>query len=99
MSMTTMSGTSPERLQASAGILALVEDPDADEIGEEAMSGGIALADWYVAEALRPARAVRTDARLVRAQELLVWLQGRDGDVAFRTVLQKGPYALRLKEH
>jgi uncharacterized protein DUF3987 len=81
-----------------AGVLAIVEDVQAIEIGLDAMRGALALADWYVAEAVRLQRAARTDARLLRAKDLLDWLQSRDEPVvAFRDVLQLGPSATRSK--
>jgi hypothetical protein len=80
-----------------AGVITLVEDPDAPEIDEAGMKRGAALADWYLLEALRLAHAGRADPRLLKAQELLAWLQRQDGDVSLRTILQFGPGSLRHK--
>jgi hypothetical protein len=80
-----------------AGVITLVENPDAAEIVETAMECGVALADWYVAEALRLAKAGRTDPKLAKAQEMLGWLQAQKGDVVFRDILRFGPGGLRLK--
>ena len=61
------------------------------------MACGVALADWYVAEALRLARAGRASPALLKAKELLTWLQTQGEDVEFRSILQRGPSGTRLK--
>jgi uncharacterized protein DUF3987 len=83
-----------------AGVLTLVADLGAEEIGEGAMGDGAELASWYLGEALRMQAAGRTDPTLLRAKSLLDWLQGRAderGEIAFRDALQSGPGGLRTK--
>lgn len=81
-----------------AGVITIVEDMHANEIGESTMRDALTLADWYVAEALRLQQAGRNDHRLQRAAALLEWLQTRPGGKAgFREILQFGPSAMRTK--
>ena len=76
----------------------MVEDRKATEISWPALKGALALADWYVSEAVRLQSAARTDPRLVRAQHLLGWMRGRGKpEIGFRDVLQFGPLATRTK--
>ena len=58
-----------------AGVLTIVESDDAHEINLPAMNSAIALADWYVNEALRLQQSVRTNPKLMVAQQLLEWLR------------------------
>ena len=47
---------------------------------------------------LSPQQAGRTDPKLLRAQELLEWLQSQSpGDIRFLKILQYGPVAVRTK--
>lgn len=82
-----------------AGVLTIVEDLHAREIGLDAMEGAVALVDWYVSEALRLQQAGRTDTKLlIRAAKLLEWLQGQRGGMAgISAILRHGPNALRTK--
>jgi hypothetical protein len=83
-----------------AGVLTLVADLGAEEIGEGAMGYGSELTSWYLGEALRMQAAGRTNPGLLQAKALLDWLQGRAderGEVSFRDALQSGPAALRTK--
>jgi hypothetical protein len=81
-----------------AGVLTVVADCNATDISPAALQGALALADWYVAEAVRLQSAARTDPRLVRAQHLLGWMHGRSSpEISFRDVLQLGPVPTRTK--
>jgi Protein of unknown function (DUF3987) len=81
-----------------AGVLTLVDNLMAKEIGLEAMKNAIALADWYVGEACRLQQAGRRDARLVRANVLLDWLKLRpQRKASISMILQTGPSATRTK--
>jgi hypothetical protein len=87
-----------EHAARMAGVLTIVEDVHAAEIGMDAMRCALTLAAWYVAEAVRLQSAARTDARLLRAKDLLDWLESRGEPViAFRDILQLGPSATRSK--
>jgi hypothetical protein len=62
------------------GIVTLVRDLHAADIGTEEMGAGIALAEHYAAEALRIFGASRISAELRLAQRLLDWLLGTWGE-------------------
>lgn len=81
-----------------AGVITIMEDRHAVEIGADAMRCALTLADWYVAEAVRLQQAARTDPKLLVAQRLLDWLRERDEDViAFREIVRLGPSPVRTK--
>ena len=81
-----------------AGVLTIVDNGAATTIEVDAMERAVALADFYVSEAVRLAQASRTDPRLIRAQALLDWIGDRRADtLAFRDMVQLGPSALRTK--
>ena len=88
-----------EHVARIAGVITIVEDLHAKEIGKEAMCGAIALVDWYVNEACRLQQAGRTDPSLLRAAALLEWLQVQPKDeIGFREILRLGPNAMRTKD-
>jgi hypothetical protein len=81
-----------------AGVLTIVEDIGATEIGVGATVSAIRLTDWYIVEALRLQRAARTDPRLLRARQLLDWIIERgEGLINFRDVIRLGPGQTRTK--
>lgn len=81
-----------------AGVLTIVGDCAAAEIGVETMRSALTLADWYVNEAVRLQSAARTDPRLVRAQQLLDWLRSREQDeISFREIGKLAPPPFRTK--
>jgi hypothetical protein len=62
------------------------------------MAGAIALADWYVFEALRLQQSGTADPRLRRAAALLEWIQAQpDRKTPLREILQYGPNQTRTK--
>jgi Protein of unknown function (DUF3987) len=81
-----------EHVARIAGIITLVEDIRATEIGIEAMANAVKLMDWYLAEACRLQQGGLIDPALRRAAALLDWLQAQpDKNVAFRKILPLGP--------
>jgi hypothetical protein len=96
----SMSGTRLYKEMAAriAGVITLVEDLHAPEISAEVMAGAITLADWYVNEALRLQQAGTFDPALIRAANLLGWLQAQPDQTArFREILRSGPNQTRIK--
>ena len=87
-----------EQATRIAGVLTIINDPQAGEISGEVMVAGITLAEWYLREALRLHGAARTDPKLAQAQRLLRWL-GRqtEFEVAFRDILRCAPREFRTK--
>ena len=91
------------RLPAHAARLAAVQivfaDLEASEVTEQAMVSGIALADYYAAEALRLADTVRIDPDLAHAARVLAWLRETWGEplVSLPDLYQLGPHCIRTQ--
>jgi hypothetical protein len=88
----------PEIAARLAGVLALVDDITAPEIGFEDLERGVLLAEHYLAEALRLFEASQVNAELLRAQELLKWLVTvweHRPNIGLRQIYQFGPNAVR----
>jgi Protein of unknown function (DUF3987) len=82
MALAIFAAKAAEHAARIAGVITIVEDLHAREIGRDAMEGAVGLAEWYVCEALRLKQAGRTDPKLLRAAKLL------DGCKASRAVRQ-----------
>jgi hypothetical protein len=89
----------PEHAARIAGILTIITDPDAAEIGATALGGGMILANYYAAEALRLVDAGLTDPDLVLAEKLLAWLHADPKRTAtyLSEIYQLGPNSIREK--
>jgi hypothetical protein len=82
-----------------AGVLAIIEDLHAKEIGDAPMRGALEIAGRYVNEACRLQQVGKIDLRLRRAASLLQWLQGQPGGQAtISGILHGGPGATRTKK-
>jgi hypothetical protein len=79
-----------------AAVLTAYADPDAVEVGAEAMAGGIALAQHYAAELLRLHGAAGVSPDLDLAARLLAWWQARpDPRCHLSAIYQRGLNAVR----
>jgi hypothetical protein len=88
----------PEQAARIAGVLAIVASPGATEVDDEAMKNGVALATWYLDEAVRLAGAVNASPGLRDAQAMLDWLQSeRRTTITVREAQRFGPNRLRQK--
>ncbi|MEP6967041.1 MAG: YfjI family protein [Pseudomonadota bacterium] len=82
-----------------AGVLTILQDPDALEIGAEVMGRVGNLAEFYAAEAAR----LNTEADIARpladAEKLRVWLIEKWPEplISIPDATQRGPYGLRAK--
>jgi hypothetical protein len=87
----------PEIVVRLSGVLAVIENATAQEIAANALEQGIALAEHYIAEALRLFEATQADAELVRAQALARWLTVQwDYDVVgLPDIYRLGPNSVR----
>jgi hypothetical protein len=87
----------PEIVVRLSGVLTLIENATAQEIAADALERGIALAEHYMAEALRLFEATQADAELVRAQALLRWLltQWEHAVVGLPDIYRLGPNSVR----
>jgi hypothetical protein len=89
----------PEHAARIAGVLTLCTDPDAVEIDTAALEGGIALVDYYAAEALRLIGVGLADPDIVLAEKLLGWLHADANRraVHLAEIYRLGPNAIRDK--
>ena len=87
----------PEITARLAATLTLVQDIGAQEIDAGALEQGIALAEHYLAEALRLFEATQADAELVRAQVLSRWLITQWGYpvIGLPDIYRLGPNSVR----
>jgi hypothetical protein len=101
-------GKAAEHAARIAGVLAVVADAGAQEIGANTMRDAAALVEWYVGESQRLAAAAMTDPRIARAQRLLEWTRAsgvnadgvsvRDGGISVRWITRFAPTDLRTKD-
>jgi putative DNA primase/helicase len=84
-----------EQAARIAAICTLVEDPDADSVGEESMAGAIMVAGYYMGEHLRLTGSSLQDQRQGQLRALLAWLTQQGSTVSWERVLQYCPAALR----
>jgi hypothetical protein len=93
----------PEHAARLAAVLTLVRDIHAAEIACPEMQAGIELAQHYAAEALRLFGASRVRPDLHRAQQLLMWLNGRTHFLSTRSAiclrLPLLPFTTAYKRH
>ena len=88
----------PEHAARIAGVMSLVANLQATEIGSDAIEGGIVLARYYAGEALRLVDGGATDPDLIFAERLLEWLQQRPDDAVYLAkIYQAGPRPIRDK--
>ncbi len=81
-----------------AGVLALVADPSSSVICVEHVEAGIALARYYLTEAIRIDAVGKVAPELMLAERVLAWAGERGGKFAMTTLLQLGPRGVRDKE-
>jgi hypothetical protein len=84
-----------EQAARIAGVLALVDDVQVSEIDKSQLEAGIALAEYYAAEALRLHAAGMDDPDLLLAERLLTWLQAWQGPISLPDIYQRGPRPIR----
>ena len=85
----------PEHAGRLAAVLAIYDDPDASEVSEASMDGGIQLARHYAAEMIRMKGAAAVAPDLILAGRLLEWLQARPSPrVHLAEIYQRGLNAL-----
>ncbi len=81
-----------------AGVLTIVEDPDALAIKSKSMAAGCELMLWYLTEALRLAGQHRQPEALRNAIKLLDWLRSKDkSETSVREIMRFGPSPVRSK--
>lgn len=79
--------------------MALFETPDATEISADALNGGIAIAQYYIGEALRLFHSASDDQELITAQKVFDWGMQQEGQmIALAELYRCGPNAVRDKK-
>jgi Protein of unknown function (DUF3987) len=85
-----------------AAVIALVEDPDVQQVREEGMRGAIELTQHYLAEYARLVGSSGASLEITRAQTLLDWLRGQYNKghrtITPRKITQYGPYSIRTAD-
>ncbi|MDF1855060.1 DUF3987 domain-containing protein [Pseudooceanicola sp.] len=86
-----------EQAARIAGVLALWRDLDAPAVTAQDMGNGIALAQFYLSEAVRMADAATVSQEIDRAEALRHWLLASwpHSEVMARDVVRLGPNPLR----
>ena len=89
-----------------AAVLAFYRNPAVIELNEHDLAPGIALAQWYLEEALRLADAGSVSDEVALAEELLAWIDGKwsaicgsnpSNLISLPDIYQRGPNAIREK--
>ena len=95
------SAKAPEHMLRIAGVLALLDDPDALTIGGTVMDRAIQIADFYAVETIRLNGSAIADPDVLAAEALLEWAiqwQGEHPEWAVREVVHFGPSSIRDTE-
>jgi hypothetical protein len=93
-----VAGKAAEQSGRIAGVLQIIDDASATDIGADAMARACELADWHLQEAARLASEALVPPTIRDAKILLDWLHGRGFDTITAAMLQKnGPGPLRRK--
>ncbi|MCI1191605.1 DUF3987 domain-containing protein [Calidifontimicrobium sp. SYSU G02091] len=100
----TLAGVRPfaskvaEHAARIAGIIAIINDPDASaiEIEIDTMAGAIEVADFYLGEHVRLMGQSVERQRIERLRALVAWMRERGPFVPHRDVLQASPRQVRL---
>lgn len=92
---TDVGSKSAEQAGRIAGVLTIIANPNAPYVTVEAMAGGVALARWYLEEALRLEKGSVLNPALADAERLLKWLQDNPPSRSVRHVQRFGPNRFR----
>lgn len=97
--MQDVASKAAEQAGRIAGVLAIVDDPDAKDIGADAMGRACILMHWYLSEALRLAEAYCVPQEVADAEAILEWTRARGRrEVDAATIQKSGPGPLRRKD-
>ena len=82
-----------------AAVITLLEEPDAMEIGLQAIQSGIEITDFYLQEAVRIAEGSRIAPGLMRAKKLYDWMLAHHSGqfIKKRDIARNGPKPVRPK--
>jgi len=89
------SSKTAEHAARIAGVVEMIGNPSAHEIGIDAMAGAIEVATFYLNEHLRLTGVSAEHRRLTQLHALWNWMQERGSRVSRDDVLQRSPNQLR----
>jgi hypothetical protein len=93
-----VAGKAAENAVRIAGVLTILENPDATTIEAAAIADACELMAWYVGEALRLSGQHHQPPSLRNAIKLLDWLRARNGtEISLREIMRNGPNCVRGK--
>jgi putative DNA primase/helicase len=78
-----------------AGIITMIENPNATSVPAYAMDGAIEVTGFYLTEHIRLTGAGRQERLGVKLRELLTWMQSQGPLVRKKDLLQKTPRSVR----
>jgi hypothetical protein len=87
----------PEHIGRIAGVLALVDDPDAREITADVFDRAAIIGEFYTSEAKRLFEAGAGSPEIRDAERLLAWIKThwRDSLIGLRAIYRQGPNSIR----
>lgn len=91
--ITGFASKAAEQAARIAGVLTTWQDLKADQVEAETMANAIALAHFYLGEALRLIDAANVSEEIERAEALRIWLleKWQHDDITFSEILQRAP--------
>jgi hypothetical protein len=89
-----------EHVARIAGVLTIVDDPEAGSINSDTLARAVALGDYYAGEALRLFEASAVSPEIAQAEKLLTWLNNtwREPTIGLRAIYQNGPNSIRDRD-
>jgi hypothetical protein len=80
-----------------AGVFAIAENPDTNEVSGAQMDAGVTLATWYATEALRLFSHGKVSANLQIADQVRQWLSDvwQESHISAPDLMQRGPRSVR----
>jgi hypothetical protein len=95
--LSDVAGKNAEMAGRLAGVLTLYDKPSATTVTAKVMRDAIAIARWYLNEALRINETGMMRPEIVDATELLKWLREHPQHRTKTAILQHAPYRMRGK--
>ena len=82
-----------------AGVFALIENFQAEDVSEAIMERAISLGHYYLEEALRIEGYISVDPQMLLAEKVLSWLKRKRGEAfTLKEVCKNGPQQIRHKK-
>jgi hypothetical protein len=93
-----VAGKAAENAARIAGVLTIIETPDASTIEAETLAAACELMSWYLNEELRLTGLHRLPEALRNANTLLEWIRAKGKvEITLRDVMRTGPNRIRTK--